>query len=310
VPAVRASRPGPRLLRGSGLVLLVLLIGFGAMVPWWLRRLGLESRAAAADGVAALYGDAGATMRVAARAFVRGDSTGLQYLDAHEELGALVEARIDSAWGTALDDSSRWPEASRRLVQAAATRFAAGSLFDGRFSLMPSQVAGCQLDAGPTTTTVRDAVPRDNCWWQLSGARQLTSPIEYQVEFRIPQPPSRDAGLGLAWCARAADCRVVFVWSSNAVEWASHLPQTGRTVLQSGRPISLGVGLHRLRMRDEDGVVTIWLDGQKVLGREASREAAWLERPGSVHVVVQNMTVVFPRPDPVAVVGVRRSRIE
>jgi hypothetical protein len=47
-----------------------------------------------------------------------------------------------------------------------------------------------------------------------------------------------------------------------------------------------------------------------VLKREASREAAYLERPGSVHVVVQNMAIEFSATDPVGVVGGRRPVIE
>jgi hypothetical protein len=308
----RVPRAGRRrVLRGSGLVLLPLLVGLGALVPWWRQRLRRhEGWAAAAHGVAALYGEAGDSLRGVARAFVRGDSTGAQYLDAHEALQSQAEARVDSAFGPALDDSAQWPEASRRLVQAAAVQLAASGLDDRRFSLLPSEVPGCRLDVQPAATTARDEVPQDNCWWPLSGAPRLVSPIEYVIDFRASEPPRPDAGLGLAWCARAADCRVVFVWSANAVEWASHLPQTGRRVVQTGRPITLAVGRHRLRMRDEDGVVTVWLDGQQVLQREASREAAYLERPGSVHVVVQNMAIEFPGPDPVGVVGGRRSGIE
>ena len=314
--AARAVRPPVRARRGRrrvvlGVALLTVLVGLGALVPWWLQRLRRQaSWIVAADGVAALYREAGDSLRGVSRAFVRGDTTGAQYLDAHEALQGQAEARIDETYGSALDDSTRWPEASRHLVRTAAAEFAAGGLDDGRFSLLPSEVAGCRLEVRPSATTARDEVPQDNCWWQLSGVLRLSSPIEYLVDFSTLESPSPDAGLGLAWCARAADCRVVFVWSANAVEWASHLPQTGRLVLQTGRPLTLAVGRHRLRMRDEDGVVTVWLDGQRVLEREASREAAYLERPGSVHVVVQNMAIEFSGTDPVGVVGGRRPGIE
>jgi hypothetical protein len=241
---------------------------------------------------------------------VRGDSSGAGYLDAHEALESQAEAQIDERFGAALDDSAQWPAASRLLVQSAAARFAENGLDDGRYGLLPSETAGCRLEVKPPVTVARDNVPRDNCWWQLSGAPRLISPIEYTVEFRTAEPPKADAGLGFAWCARPADCRVVFLWSANAAEWASHLPQTGLRVLQEGRRITMAAGAHRLRMRDDDGSVTIWLDGARVLQHDASREVAWLERPATVHVVVQNMAIEFSGAEPVTVVGGRRSGIE
>jgi len=312
VPVVRASRPARRrLLLGSGLVLLALLVALGAMAPWWLQRQHRqEDWVVAAGDIAAIYRDAGDSLRSLALAFVRGDSTGPQYLDAHEALESQAGERIDERYGPALDDSSRWPEASRLQVRRAVAQFAVNGLDDGRYSLLPSEIAGCRLESRPPMTVARDDVPQDNCWWQLSGAPRLSSPIEYGVEFRTTTPPGADAGMGLAWCTRAADCRLIFVWAANAVEWASHLPQTGRRVLQTGRRITLAVGGHRLRLRDEDGIVTIWLDGAIVMRHDASREAAWLERPSTVHVVVQNMAIEFPGAGPVGVVGGRRSGIE
>jgi hypothetical protein len=317
-PVSVAPPPGPALLPSrrrwlpvAGVAILVALLALAAMAPGMVQRARrVKAWTAAAAGAAVLYRESADSLLVVSRAFLRGDTTGADYLAAQEALLLLAESRIEESYGPALDDSAQWPEPSRQIVRAAAAHFATTSLDASHRAVAPSEIAGCRLDVGSDSTVAHDTVSGDNCWWRAAGAMQFAAPVEYLAEFRVTDPLRPDAGLGLAWCTRAADCRVVFLWSASAMVWASHLPQTGLQALQAGRRVPLALGDYRLRVREQDGSVRVWLNGRLVLEREVGRESAYLERPSSVHLVVQNATIRFMGSEPLGVVGVRRQGFE
>ena len=156
-----------------------------------------------------------------------------------------------------------------------------------------------------STIEASDTRPRDNCWWQLAPTPDAVAPVEYLLDFRIGQRLRGDAGLGLAWCRHASDCRVAFLWAVHGAEWGSHQPRTGLRAEQTGRAVDLAPGQHRLRVSGRGSIVALWLDGRQLLRRDAALDAAYLERPASVHLVVQNAAVTLVGEQPVAVIGKR-----
>ena len=173
-------------------------------------------------------------------------------------------------------------------------------------TLQSSGAAGCAMERGPNTVALQDSASGSNCWWSVAEAPPVGEPVEYVLAFRAGMRPTADAGIGLAWCPTAAECRVLFLWSRGRAEWASHRPGAGLRDRQFGARLPPLAGDHRLRVRLEGGRTRVWLDEALVLTRPARVEAPLLTRAADLRVLVQNAEIELVGPRPLAVVGGRR----
>jgi predicted Ser/Thr protein kinase len=264
--------------------------------PWPIARWRVQRRGAlAAEGLAGIYRNAADSARALGRAFTGGAITAPWYAEARQELLLSVDERAEATYGAALDDSTRWRPATRRAVVTAMTQLAAAGPAVATFALRPSDVIGCRLRSAGDTLEARDDVTGDNCWFQAISPARVAPPVEYFASFRaVPRGP--DAGIGLAWCRSDADCRVAFLWASSPMVWGAHRPHRGLSTLQLGSRARLAPGVHEVLVRFQDDVLKVWFDGGVVLERRASADAAYFERGSSLHLVVQNASVILVTP--------------
>ena len=272
--------------------------------PWPIARWRAQRRGAGVTAeIERVRRESADSIRALGRAFVAGSLSGAAYAVGRQELLLAVDERVEASYGAALDDSSAWRPLTRRAVHASAAGLAAAGPVAESLALRPSDVIGCRLRNTGDTIEARDDVAGDNCWFQASAPRQLASPVEYFMTFRAVPHAGPDAGVGLAWCRSDADCRVIFLWAASPMVWGAHRPHSGLTTLQLGAGARLEPGRHELRVRFQDSVLRVWFDGGLVLRRPTTAEAVYLERSGSVHLVVQNSSVTLVGPWAVGAVG-------
>ena len=304
--AERTMSPGRRRLLwvGGSMALLFAVTAPFPIARWRQQRAWLG----AATEASAMFRRAADSLSTLGVKFVSGEITGPRYLAERDELLFTTESRVDERWGTAIDDTARWNDSARLVLGTARTMMQIASRDGGVLTLGPNDVAGCVLQSTGELLLTRDEAPNDNCWWQASGTRPLAPPLEYFARFRVLAQPRSDAGVGLAWCRTDGECRVAFLWPAHGMVWGVHRPHRGLTVLQSGTRGALTAGTHEFRLRYQEGALRVWLDGGLVLERRSAAESAWLERPGSMHFVVQNTAVELHGEEAFGMVGRPASR--
>jgi predicted Ser/Thr protein kinase len=290
-------------------VLAGLVVVLVAAAPFPFSRWRQQRQYLTAAGYAsAMYRQAADSLATLGVRFVSGEITGPRYLAERDELLWTTASHVDETYGSAIDDTARWNDSARLLLNTSATMMQIASRDGGPLTLRPNEVQGCVLRTSGDITVTRDEAPSDNCWWQASGARPLAPPLEYFARFRLAARPRPDAGAGLAWCRTDGECRVAFLWPGAGLVWGSHRPRRGLVVLQSSTRGALTAGEHELRLRYQEGTLRVWLDGGLILERRSAAESAWLERPGSIHFVVQNTAVELPGEEAIGMVGRPASR--
>ena len=264
---------------------------------------------AAAIAVVTSYEETADSLRAMADRFRQGTLTGTQYRAAEVSLHRAVEARIDARYGPILNDLAVWPNALREHVGTALRATWTATLPSTVLGLQASATAGCAMQRRDSVVVLQDGASGTNCWWTASSgpaAASYAPPVEYLLTFQVTGERPADAGLGLAWCGRAARCRVLWAWLEGRVEWATHSPGSGLSALQLGQPLRVAGGAHLLRARFEGGGLRVWMDGRLVLARAAGEEAATLRQPGDLRVVVQNTVITLAGPEALTAVGMRR----
>lgn len=301
IPVVRPGRPRRPMLI-LGVLLLILLVASPWPIMRWRQQRGFT---AAANGIAGVYRATADSLRLQAARFAAGDVTARQYQAMRQDALVAAEERVDVSWGSAVEDSLLWPLAARLEMDAAARRLASTGPLALPFRLRPSDVAECRLTQSDEVVRVLDEAARDNCWWQAIPSGEMRAPLEYFVTFRVVRAAPLGSGVGLAWCRSDADCRIAFLWAEAPMVWGAHRPHSGLNTIALGRRVALTAGTHELRVRHQDGVLRVWVDGQPVLSRQASAEALYLERPSSVNLVVQNMGIELAAQSAIGGVGQR-----
>jgi predicted Ser/Thr protein kinase len=290
--------------RNAALAAVLLIAVLALAVVWpllWLRQRREWSQAAAA--IALVYRHGADSLGVLAGAFARGDLTGPQLVTAREDILGTAESEIEDRFGTAVDDSARWPGSARVSVREAARAIESAGASVAAFALGPSDVPGCRLVSIGDALRLTDDAPRTNCWFAAGAGGALSAPIEYFARFRVLARLSSGAGVGLAWCRNSGECRIVFVWPAAAAVWGAHRRHRGLSVLALGRRVALAPGDHELRIRWQNGVLRCRLDGGLVLERRAGADSVFIQRPDSVAFVVQNTRVELAGPDALGAVG-------
>ena len=307
VPAATQARASSHTRRRRvavlGVPLTLLVLGAGGWLALRWRDLRGWERTAVAVTVA--YRQATDSLRVLAAAFRRGAVSGAEYLAAQEALQSTVDQRIAATFGPILDDLSRWPDALRRDVEDVLRETVAATLPGGALALQASGAAGCVMERGPNVVALQDSASGSNCWWSVASAPPVGEPVEYVLAFRVPSKPAADAGIGLAWCRTATECRVIFLWSRGRVEWAAYRPGGGLSHRQLGARLPPLVGLHHLRVRIEEARARVWLDDAVVLEHAGRNEARLLTEAGVLRVVAQNAAIELVGPGALRVVGSR-----
>jgi len=286
------------------------LIGFAtlavlaALVLWSLAVLRQRRQwSSAAAAISLVYQHGADSLDVLGHRFARGDLTAPQLVSAREDVLATTESDIEDRYGAEVDDSSRWSASWRRSVEEAARAIESAGASVVSFAPRPSDVAGCRLVSSQDALRLSDDAPRTNCWFAARGVRPLGAPIEYYLRFRIPVRLARGAGVGLAWCKGGGECRLLFVWPAASAVWGAHRPRSGLSALALGRRVALAPGDHELRVRWQNGMLRCRLDGGLVLERRGGADSAFIQRPDSVAIVVQNTRVELEGPDAAGVVG-------
>jgi predicted Ser/Thr protein kinase len=317
--AVAAARPARRrwtVALGVPLAALT-LAGLAWLGARWN---GQRRRDAAALAAAAAYQAAGIavvtsyeqtadSLRAMADRFRQGTMTGAQYRAAELSLHRAVEARINAGYGPVLNDLAAWPGSLREHVATALRATWDATLPSAVLGLQPSGTAGCATQRRDSVVVLQDGASGANCWWSAApagAAAPYAAPVEYQLSFQVAAARPADAGFGLAWCATATRCRVLWLWLEGRVEWATHTTGGGLSALQLGQQLRVASGTRQLRVRFEGGGLKVWVDGRPVLARASGEAAATLRRPGDLRVVVQNTAITLAGPEALTVVGMRR----
>ncbi len=315
-PSIPAPRPARRrwmLALGVPLAALALAAAGWFALRWSAQRRqeaavadAKSSYEAAAIAVVTSYEQTADSLRAMADRFRQGTMTGTQYRAAELSLHRAVEAGIDTRYGAALNDLAAWPGALREHVATALDATWNATLPSTVLGLEASATAGCSLQGRDSMVVLQDGASGTNCWWGAAPAPAVyAAPVEYLLTFQVSGPRPADAGVGLAWCAKAARCRVLWLWLEGRVEWATRTDGGGLGALQLGQQVRVASGTRRLRARFEGGGLKVWLDGRLVLAR-AGGESAALRQPGDLRVVVQNTAVTLTGPEALTVVGMRR----
>jgi len=315
-PAASAARRRWRLVLGASFsAVAVVVLAWLAMRWSEVRRREAAAIAVAtsyqgaAIAVVTSYEETADSLRAMADRFRQGTLTGAQYRAAELSLHRAVEARIDARYGPILNDLAVWPDALREHVGTALRATWAATLPSTVLGLQASATAGCAMQRRDSVVVLQDGASGTNCWWSASAgpaAASYAAPVEYLLSFQVTGERPADAGLGLAWCGRAARCRVLWAWLEGRVEWATHSPGGGLSALQLGQPLRVAGGVHLLRARFEGGGLRVWMDGRLALARAAGEDAATLRQPGDLRVVVQNTVITLAGPEALTVVGMRR----
>jgi len=264
---------------------------------------------AAALAVVASYQDATDSLRLMADRFRQGVMTGSDYRVQGAAVQQSVETRIDTTYGPILDDLSAWPAELRDHVETALHASWAAMLPSAALELQASGVVGCALTQGDSAAVLKDGARGANCWWSAApaaGAAGVAAPVEYALRFKAPASGPADAGFGLAWCGRASQCRVLWIWlgGSRRVEWAGYSSGAGLIAHRMGEPVQAG-GTHRLGVRLDGRLLRVWMDERLVLSYQDGEEVTSLTRPGDLRVVVQNTAIDLVGPEALTVVGMR-----
>ena len=299
-PKVPAAAKGRRAAVAVGAVVMA-----SAALVWFVARWSdLRRWEATAAMVGSVYGQVTDSLRALTPAFRNGSLTATEYLAAVAALHEAAEARVAGTFGPVLDDLSPWPPSLRADVEGALHAASAAALPGGELTVQSAGVAGCVMRREPIALVLEDSTAGDNCWWSVSPPPPVALPVEYALSFRVPQDLPRDAGVGLAWCRAAAECRVVFVWSRGRVESAEYHPGVGLRRRQLGVQLPPLTGLQHLRVRAEDARVRVWLGDALVLDRPPREETRVLGEAGALRVVVQNAAIALA-PGALQVVGGR-----
>jgi len=294
--AVRHARNFSWARTAAGLLAVMGGTAFG-LIRW---RSAQQDEGAARDMVAAYQGATTVQRALTAR-FNAGTLPGSRFLFAQDSLAAALDRRTPDSILGAL------PEESRGRVEAAMDNFWLAKLEGIRLEPRTSEVAGCRLERLARAVRLSDGNPGDNCWYGLmSSPGAVGSPIEYFLNFSVPDELPRGAGIGLAWCAGAASCRVAFLWSSGIMEWGTLRTGSNLRTIQLGNRLPALTGSHRLRVREQGQTMSVYLDDTLVLRRPATDDLPYISEPGSLRLVVQNATVELQPGNAMGVVGSRK----
>ena len=307
-PLLTARKPaaGGRNVLGLTLAFAGLLVG-GLTVREALSSRSSRRYGAVSEGMIGTYQGARDSLRVLTASFMAGRISGPDFLPAQESLLRGADQRVEQTLGPVEDNLAQLPETPKRAVEAAMEDLWIAGLHAARLTPGPSESPRCALQALDRGVRLRDGDPDSNCWYSLTPApAAVTPPVEYFLSFRLTDASRRGAGLGLAWCAGAAACRVAFLWPGNRFEWGSLRAGSNLRTLQLGDRLPGLDGWHQLRVRYQAERVRVWLDTTQVMHISEPEAAGFFERPGDLRIVVQNAAVELRTGDGVGVVGGRR----
>jgi len=315
VPVPADSRPllSVRDLAGTGRSALGLALALaGLLVGVLTAREVVTTRSerrhlANAEGMVEIYRQSRDSLRELTAQFLADTLTAAQFLPVQEAVFERADRAIEQRYGPLEESRDRLPEPALRAVDAALDNFWLAGLHAVRLAPRPSESALCTLEPANQAVRLRDNDELANCWYGLAPAPAAVAlPVEYFLNCRMADASARGAGLGFAWCAGAATCRVAFLWQRGRFEWGSLRAGSNLQSLQLGRVLPDLEGTHQLRMRFQNDRLHVWLDSVLVLERRAPEDAAFFERPGDLRLVVQNAAIEVSGTDGVGLVGGRR----
>ena len=284
------------------------LVVLGLLARQLFRSMESHRRLRVRDAMVRAYQATADTLRGATRRFAAGSLGGQAFLVEQERLTRGVDQRLSQQYGTVEDYLASLSDSARQPVDNAMDNLWLAGLYGIRLAPRPSESRRCLLEPQNHGVRLRDDEPLANCWYGLTPTPAAVAfPAEYYLTFRLPAPEGPSAGIGLAWCAGAATCRVAFLWPGSRFEWGALRTGANLQTVHLGRRLpSLGTGLHQLRVRYQNDLLKVWLDSTQILETPSPDDAAFLAAPGDLRVVVQNTAIEIPSSDGIGVVGGRR----
>ena len=290
-----------------GLVLAVAGLLVGALaVREALTARGSRRSVSVSDAIVVTYQGARDSLQLLTASFMGAGLSAAKFLPAQESILNGAEQTIEQTHGSIDDLLLDLGEGNRREAEEAMNNLWLAGLYAVRLAPRPSESARCAFQPLDRGVRLRDGDPQGNCWYSLTPAPAAVAlPVEYFVQFRLTDVERRGAGVGMAWCAGAATCRVAFLWPGSRIEWASLRTGAGLRSLNLGDQLPRLDDWHMLRVRYQSERLRVWIDSTQVLHVSEPEAAGFFERPGDLRLVVQNAAAEI-RSDGVGVVGVRR----
>jgi hypothetical protein len=287
---------------------LVGLVALGLGARQLFRSLDAHRRLGVRDAIVQAYNATADTLRGATRRFVAAGLTAPAFLAEQERLTRVVDQRIAQRYGTVEDNVATLSDSARQPVDDAMDNLWLAGLYTIRLVPRPAESRHCLLEQVSAAVRLLDEDPQSNCWYGLTPTPAAVAfPVEYYLTFRVVAPEGASAGVGFAWCAGAATCRVAFLWPGSRFEWGALRTGANLQTVHLGRKLpALGSGQHQLRVRYQSDLLKVWLDTTQILETPSPDDAAFLAAPGDLRVVVQNTAIELRAGDGIGVVGGRK----